>query len=76
MTIITTFSKKYKVRVTDHTNTLAERLGYNIAGEEFIADEFSVGNTIRGYLMVGLFGMVRIKSQPITLYKNDLEEVK
>lgn len=74
MTHITTLSKHYFVKATENTNELAEQLGYNIAGEEFIADESPLGGHVRGYLLVGLFGMVRAKSAPITLFPADLEE--
>ena len=74
MTIITKSSPHYTILATDHTNELAEELGYNIADEEFVASSQVNGDEIRGYVMMSIFGMVRHMVGPLTLYKSDLQE--
>ena len=74
MTHIYGGSRHYTVQVTDHTNEMAERLGYNIAGEEFISDIDSAGNEIRGYLKVTIFGMVQKQVGPVTMRRDDVIE--
>lgn len=74
MTHITFLSKRYEILVTSHTNELAETLGFNIAGEEFIGDESPTGKTIRGYIKRGLYGNVGM-SFPITLHPDDLKVI-
>lgn len=74
MTHITVLSKQYRIKVTDHTNEMAENIGINIAGEEFLADEGWNGKgEVRGYVTLPLFGMVCKLYGPITLTANDLE---
>jgi hypothetical protein len=76
MTIITRSSPHYTVKVTENTNALAEKLGYNIADAEFVADAQQSGDHVRGYVFVEIFGMVRRKVGPITLLRSDLQEWK
>lgn len=75
MTHITKISKRFRVKVTDRTNELAEKIGVNIAGEEFKADEgWSGKGFVRGYVMIPLFGMVRQNYGPVVLSAEDLEK--
>lgn len=73
MTYITKKSRTYRIKVTDHTNEIAENLGVNIAGEEFISDSVDTGKFIRGYIMLPLYGMVRKMWGPVTMNADDLE---
>jgi len=75
VTIITSGSKIWRVKYTQHTLTLSEELGYDITGKEFV--EGAVGSGfVRGYVMVDLAGGIgQIKRGPITLLSDDLELV-
>ena len=73
MTYISKRSKTYRIKVTDHTNEMSENIGFNIEGEEFIANSVDTGNVIRGYIMLPLYGMVRKMWGPVTMNADDLE---
>lgn len=71
MTIITSSSRRSFVLATDHTNQLAEELGFNLEGLEFV-EGAQEGDMLRGYVKRLLVGVTMHNWGPIKLYPEDL----
>lgn len=66
----------YFIKANQHTNELAEGLGYNIAGAKFVHVRFLGDDTVRGYVEFEMmpFGVATMKKGPITLHVDDIEK--
>jgi len=71
MTIITAGSRRSFIIATEHTNQLAEKLGFNLEGLEFVEGALE-GKMIRGYVKRLLVGTTMHNVGPIKLYRSDL----
>ena len=69
-------SRRYFILATQHTNELAEELGYNIAGDEFFPNTSGANpdGSIRGYVHRVFVGTTGMKVGPITLHREDYQE--
>lgn len=69
-------SRRYFILATQHTNELAEELGYNIVGDEFFPNtsDTNPDGSIRGYVRKVLIGTMGHNIGPITLHREDYQE--
>lgn len=69
--VITNNTTKFTVRVTENTNQMAERLGYNICHLPFYGQIYDMKNkTWRGFIELdGTY------ISPLTLHEDDLERL-